>query len=147
LISGVRSGSIAVLACSSLMLVIGYGATWWPGGAPRWVAVCFALATVLQLCAFCLLGAVRRDGRVGSVVAGVAVMGVLVGGALVYAILAADPGATEELVLGMPRRAALVLYGVGVAPLVVLSVVFVWDFEKHERHEKHEKHEKHGGGA
>jgi hypothetical protein len=139
-----------VLACSSLLLVIGYGATWLPGGAPRWVAVCFALATVLQLCAFCLLGAVRRDGRVGSVAISVAVMGLLVGGALVYAILAADPGAAEGLVLGIPRRAALVLYGVGVAPLVVLSVVFVRTFDAWagtEKHEKHEKHEGHGGGV
>ncbi len=120
---------IALIAVSSLVLVLGYAAAWWPGGAPRWVAVSFALATVAQLAAFCLLGARRRDGRTGAVAPGVIAAGVLVAVAFVTAIVAPDPGAAEPLLGGLPRRTAIVLYGIGIAPLAILATVFVRTFD------------------
>jgi len=147
-----RTRAVALLATASLLLVLGYSATFWPGGVPMWVSVMFAVATVAQLMAFCVLGAVTREGRLGAAAWGVLTMGLLVGGALVYAIVAPDLGADEPLLLGLPRRAAVILYGVGVGPLAVLAMGFVKHFREwappepleHERHEKHEKHGKHG---
>lgn len=119
-----------MIAAASLLLVLGYSATFWPGGVPPWMAVTFALATVAQLMAFCVLGAVTREGRLGAAAWGIIAMGVLVGGSLVYAILAPDLGADEPLLLGVPRRAAVIIYGVGVLPLGALAWAFVAHFKK-----------------
>jgi hypothetical protein len=126
---GVRRAAVAALVLSSAVLLCGYGAAWWPGGAPPWVALAFAFATVIQIAAFGVIGARRRDGRVGVVWVGVVVTMLLLGGAFAFAILAPDLGASEPLLLGVPRRAALILYGIGVAPLVALSWVFVRSFD------------------
>jgi hypothetical protein len=37
--------------------------------------------------------------------------------------------AASPLVLGIPRRAAIVLLGVGVLPMVVLPALFAWTFD------------------
>lgn len=150
--SRVRSVAVACIAAASLLLLLGYSAAWWPGGVPTWVAVAFAVATVLQLGGFTALGAVARTGRLGHAAWGIAGMMLLVGGALVYAIVAPDLGAQEPLVLGLPRRAAVIIVGVGILPLVALAWAFVRHFaewapraEKHDE-QKHDeqKHEKHG---
>ena len=139
----IRTSAVALIAMASMLLVLGYGATFWPGGVPMWVTVTFALATVAQLVAFCVLGAVTRAGRLGAAAWGILAMGVLVGGSLVYAIVAPDLGAHEPVWLGVPRRAAVIIYGVGVLPLAVLAWGFVRHFHLWERHERHEKHERH----
>ena len=140
----IRTSAVALIATASFLLVLGYGATFWPGSVPMWVSALFAVATAAQLVAFCVLGAVTREGRLGAAAWGIIAMGVLVGGSLVYAIVAPDLVAHEPLLLGVPRRAAVIIYGVGVLPLAVLVWGFVRHFHLWEKHEKHEKHGRHG---
>jgi hypothetical protein len=45
-------------------------------------------------------------------------------------LMLAPEGADASLVLGLPRRAALLLYGVGLLPGVLLSLVFAWSFDR-----------------
>ncbi len=123
-----RRAGVGLLALSSLALLVGYASAWWPSVAPRGVALLFAAATVLQLVAFVLLGARRRDGRLGAGWMAVVVLVALVGGILITT--AAQPGSAEgeALLLGLPRRAAFVLYGVGIAPLLLLAGAFARGF-------------------
>ena len=39
-----------------------------------------------------------------------------------------DPGAAEPLWLGLPRRAAIILYGIGLLPTLVLPVAYALTF-------------------
>ena len=43
--------------------------------------------------------------------------------------LPADLGAAEPLLLGLPRRAAIVVYGIGLLPVLVLPVAYALTFE------------------
>jgi hypothetical protein len=36
---------------------------------------------------------------------------------------------SEAIVAGLPRRLALIIYGVGLAPFVFLPIAFAWDFD------------------
>jgi hypothetical protein len=43
--------------------------------------------------------------------------------------LPANEGATTTLVLGLPVRAAIILYGIGLMPIVILPVAYAITFE------------------
>lgn len=43
--------------------------------------------------------------------------------------LPANEDAATSLILGFPLRAAIVLYGAGVLPLVVLPLIYAWTFD------------------
>ncbi len=124
----VRRVAVGALGVSSFALLVAYAAAWWPGVSPRGVAVLFAGATVAQLVAFVLLGGRRRDGRLGAAWIGVAALLLLVGVILIAVSVADVSTAEEPLLLGLPRRAALVLYGVGIAPLALLAGAFARGF-------------------
>jgi hypothetical protein len=124
-----RGVAVALLALSAATLLLGYVALWWSGGPSRTVHAVMAAAVVTQLTAFVLLGARRRDGRLGAAWVAVGAVVVLVGGVLVTVIVSADAGAAEPLLGGLPRRAGLVLYGVGLAPLVLLAGSFARSFD------------------
>jgi heme/copper-type cytochrome/quinol oxidase subunit 4 len=123
-----RRVAVALLGASSVALLAGYAAAWWPSVEPRAVGVLFASAIVAQLVAFVLLGARRRDGRFGAAWIAVLALVVVVGGILLVVSLSEGSAANEPFLLGLPRRAALVLYGVGVAPLLVLAGAFARGF-------------------
>ena len=75
------------------------------------------------------LGAPRRGPR--ARVVRVALWGtfVVLFGAFAAALaLPAAEGPDSRLFLGLPLRAAIVLYGAGVLPLVVLPLVYAWTF-------------------
>lgn len=122
--SWLRAGALGVIAASNVVMVVGYAAAATSRGVSPWLATLVAVAVALQIAAWCVLGARRRDGRAGSAWVGAAAIVVLVGGALGYAILAPGADGVEPLVGGVPRRAAYVIYGIGVLPLVVLAAVF-----------------------
>jgi hypothetical protein len=41
----------------------------------------------------------------------------------------AETGADAPLWLGLPRRAAIVLYGIGILPLFLLPFAYAWTFD------------------
>lgn len=77
------------------------------------------------------LGA-QRYGRL-SPLALVAILGIPLSAAVCFGVaLSALQGApaVEPMVWGLPRRAALVVYGVGVLPLFLLPLVYALTFER-----------------
>jgi hypothetical protein len=56
--------------------------------------------------------------------AGIALTGLLLAGTVGASLVAPPPTADATLWLGLPRATALVVYGVGVLPLVILPLVY-----------------------
>lgn len=75
------------------------------------------------------LGAARSGGRGGlrSLIVPFAAVLLILTGAFAAALLL--PAASEPLVLGVPRRAAIVLYGIGVLPALVLPLAYALTFD------------------
>ena len=67
--------------------------------------------------------------------AGVAGGGLALGAFGAALALPATEGPGATLLLGLPVRAALVLYGAGALPLVVLPLVYAWAFAARETDE------------
>jgi hypothetical protein len=74
------------------------------------------------------LGAIRRSslGRLGFPLA--LVLGLLVGGFGAVLLLPASDPADPVLWLGLPPRVAIIIYGVGLVPLLLVPVAYAWTF-------------------
>jgi hypothetical protein len=120
------------LACLTLSCaVIGgaYALAFMPGGAPAWAAWGVALGSAGALSSMMALGATRR-GRVRPVALAACTLTFLVVAGAFGAALLLPPEATDApLLLGLPLRAALVLYGVGIVPLLFLPLAYARSFE------------------
>lgn len=125
------SRSLLALAISVAAMGVAYGAAFLPGPPPAWAAWIAALAIPAGLVAAMALGAGSRGG-LGKLKAPFAfVFVVLAGGfgtalALPPASAAGDPA----LWLGLPPRAAVVLYGVGLLPLLVVPLSYALTFDE-----------------
>lgn len=113
-------------------LALAYGAALAPGNPPGWSPFVLAGGIGSLLAGLLLFGATRN----GTVSPGVAALflgtGAWVAGGLIalLALPGVDP-ADAPLVLGLPRRAAFLLLGVGVAPGLVVPVAYAKVFDRH----------------
>jgi hypothetical protein len=126
----IRRISLAAIVASLLAVGLAYASAFAPGGAPRWAPWLMAMGTTLLMVATTALGAVR-GGRLGRVWIPLAVFLLVVGGA--YAcVLAMPPGeaAGAPLWLGLPHRAAVLLFGVGLLPLFGVPVGYALTFDE-----------------
>lgn len=101
------------------------------GTAPSWAAWAIALSTALSMLATMVLGAARRgkrNGGLGGLALPLVVTFLLIAGG--FALALGLPAAGEPLVLGLPRRAAIVLYGIGLLPLFILPVAYALTFDE-----------------
>ena len=77
-----------------------------------------------------VLGAARERGGVGRLAIPFAfVIGTLTAGFCLALGLPANEGPGSTLWLGLPARAALIIYGIGLMPVVVLPVAYALTFE------------------
>lgn len=125
----VKRRALAAIVLSTCLIAAAYGSAFMRGGAPRWAGWLFAAGTTGILLATLILGAARRDRGLGRLVIPFVIMLVLLGGGfLAVFLLPGDLGAAEPLVLGLPRRAAVVLYVIGLLPTLVLPVAYALTF-------------------
>lgn len=121
--------SLRAVIASTVAIAAAYISAFIPGGAQwgAWLMV-FGLATmVVSLMA---LGATRRGGGLGRLrLPLVFTFVVIVAGFGAALMLPADEGPGTALVLGLPLRAALVLYGIGLLPMLVLPLVYALTFD------------------
>ncbi len=96
----------------------------------RWAAWGMVAGTALMILGTLLLGAARTGRPLGGLVVVFAFLVLLVGGCLGAALLLPAENANSALLLGLPRRAAIVLYGLGVVPFLVLPVAYAKTFDR-----------------
>ncbi|HEX5727622.1 MAG TPA: hypothetical protein VFX98_19275 [Longimicrobiaceae bacterium] len=124
-----RRNALLALLLGTLAIAAAYGSAFLPGDPPAWAAWAMGMGTAVVMVASMALGAVNRGsiGRLGPAFAGV--FGVLAAGFALALVLPPEaPGA--PLFLGLPLRAAIVLIGVGLVPLLFLPLSYALTFEE-----------------
>ena len=117
------------LVSGALGVVLAYGSAFLPSGTPAAAPYLLIGGTVALLVGLLALGAdsAGRPGPAFSIFVGTALW-ILVGLVVVLALPAEDP-ATPRLVLGLPLRAAILIYGVGLAPAFVVPWAYARLFD------------------
>jgi hypothetical protein len=125
-----RRISILSLFASIIAIAIGYGAAFDKGGTPPWAPWLLALGIPVALGAIMILGAARGARGIGPLKFPFAFV-ILVLAIGFGAALALPPteSPASRLWLGLPARAAIVIYAVGLLPIIVLPVAYAMTFE------------------
>lgn len=114
---------------STLVIAAGYASAFLPGGAPPAAAWAFIIGIPCLMVGLMALGASRSKRGLGRLVLPFAfVWLVLVAGFAAAQLLSAD-GAAPRLWLGLPPRAAIILYGIGLLPVFVLPLAYALTFD------------------
>lgn len=125
----IKRNALGAVFLSVVTIGVAYASAFVPGGAPRWAAWAMAIGIAVLMVATMVLGAVRND-RLGRLTLPFAFVFLVlaVGFGVVLALPPADP-ADLDLWLGLPPRAAVVLYGVGLLPLFAVPVAYALTFD------------------
>lgn len=124
-----RRLALAGVVVGLLLIALAYASAWLPGGAPVSAAWAMVAGTALLLSSVMALGGIRRGRswrRVGAAAA--FLFGVLVAGFGAALLLPAEDVLGPYL-LGLPLRAAIILLGIGIVPVLVLPLAFAADFD------------------
>lgn len=125
-----RRASIVGLVAGILAIAIGYAAAFLPEGTPAWAPWLLAVGIPVALGAIMILGAARGRMGIGPLKYPIAfVVAVLAIGFCAALALPATEGPLSKLWLGLPARAAIVIYGIGLLPIIVLPVAYALTFE------------------
>lgn len=118
------------LVIALMAIAIAYASAFLPAGAPAWAPWLLALGIPVSLGAIMVLGAARGRQGVGRLKIPFAfvIVTLAIGfGAALF--LPASETAASTLWLGLPVRAAIVIYGIGLFPIIVLPVAYALTFE------------------
>jgi hypothetical protein len=125
-----RRLAIAGIVGATLLIAVAYVAVLVTGRTPAWAPWAYMIGTTTVMLATIVLGAARRGGGVGRLALPFALIYVLLLAGFAAALaLPPEVGADAPLWLGLPRRAAVVLYGIGVVPLFLLPVAYALTFD------------------
>ena len=127
---GAREWSLLAVVASAVAIGVAYASAFLPGGTPGWAPWLFMAGTSLIMVATMALGA-SRDGSIGKLwIPFGLVMVLLLGGfGTVLALPPAEPG-DPALWLGLPPRAAVILYVIGFLPFFLVPVAYAWTFDE-----------------
>src|SRR6185295_14996249 len=118
--------SLIALFVSIAAIALGYGAAFTRSGTPQWAPWMLALGIPVAIGAIMILGAVRANRGIGALKYPFAlVILILVIGFGAALALPSTDGPLSRLWLGLPARAAIVIYGVGLLPIIILPVASV----------------------
>jgi hypothetical protein len=118
------------LLLGTLGVALAYVTAFFPApvaGAGPWLMAGGILLLVVSL----LVLATRRQGgkRPLSLRLGLTLLGLVLAGGFGAAFLLPPETAASPLLLGLPRRAALLIYGVGLAPVLFLPLSYALSFD------------------
>jgi hypothetical protein len=127
--AGAREYALGTVALSALAIGVAYASAFLPGGAPGWAPWLFMAGTSLIMVGTMAVGA-SRNGSIGALwIPFALVLVILLGGfGLVLALPPAD-AADPSLWLGLPPRAAVILFGIGLLPFFLIPVAYAWTFD------------------
>jgi len=122
--------ALAALVAGTLLIAAAYAAQMLLGSAPAWAPWAYLVGMSTSMLAMLVLGAARSRAGVGRLALPIAVIYLLLLVGFGMALtLAPETTADARLWLGLPRRAAIVLYGIGVLPLFLLPIAYALTFE------------------
>jgi len=125
-----RRIALIALFVAIVAIAAGYAAAFSRSGTPTWAPWLLAVGIPVALGAIMILGAVRGAGGIGRLKIPFAfvilILAIGFGAALA---LPASEGPLSRLWLGLPARAAVVIYGVGLLPIIALPVAYAMTFE------------------
>lgn len=125
-----RTAALIALCAAILAIAIGYAVAFRQSGTPVWAPWLLALGIPISLGAIMILGAARGQKGIGPLkLPFLFVVAVLVIGFGAALALPATESPLSKLWLGLPARAAVVIYGIGLLPIVVLPVAYALTFE------------------
>jgi hypothetical protein len=124
-----RSLALGWFAGGVALIGVAYGSAWLPGGAPHWGIWAMILGAAVSLGATLCLGALGSNARRGWIVATAVFLVITVAAGFGAPLLLAAERPGGPLVLGLPLRAAIEIYGVGLLPMAVLPFVFAREFD------------------
>ena len=123
-----RSGLRAVVF-GTVAAAVAYGAAFLPGGAPPWAAWVMEIAIALMCVGLMAMGAARPGRRLGVLRVPLifAFVGLVLGFGLALALPGGE-GTAARLWAGLPARAAIILYGIGILPMLILPLAYALTF-------------------
>ena len=117
------------LIISILLIAGGYASAFKTGGAPSWAPWLLALGIPGALGSIMALGAARGRAGIGKLKIPFAFVFIVLTAGFCLALGLPAETADSTLWLGLPRRAAIVIYGIGLLPIVVLPVAYALTFD------------------
>jgi len=126
-----RRLALGALLLAIAAIAIGYAGAFNKSGTPTWAPWFLALGVPVALGAIMILGAARGNRGIGALTFPFAfvVLVLAAGFAAALALPGAD-GPLSRLWLGLPARAAIVIYGIGLLPIIILPVAYAMTFEE-----------------
>ena len=124
-----RSLALGALSVSTLLIAAAYAGALLVQPVPAWTAWALMIGTSTIMLATTVLGAVRSKRGIGRLTVPLAAMFIVLLVGFSAALLMPTESADARLWFGLPARAAVVLYGVGVLPLFVLPIAYAMTFE------------------
>jgi hypothetical protein len=125
-----RTAALTTLCAAVLAIAVAYAAAFRQSGTPAWAPWLLALGIPISLGAIMILGAARGRKGIGPLkIPFLFVVAVLAIGFCAALALPATESPLSRLWLGLPARAAVVIYGIGLLPIVVLPVAYALTFE------------------
>ena len=126
---GGHRGALVGLVAAVAAAGAAYGAVLLPGPTPGWAPWLLALGGVASILSLMALGA-ARDRRLGRLLPVFVVAALVVGGGFAALLVLPPAGPGDPLLLGLPLRAAILLYGVGLLPTILIPVAYALTFEQ-----------------
>ena len=124
-----RRFALIGLTLSTLLVVAAYALAFLPGGGGNATALLMIFGIATMTVSIMLLGAAKKERKLGVLVpAFVAVFAIIAGGFTLALLSPADD--PSSLLLGLPRRAAIVIYGIGFLPVFILPLAYAATFEE-----------------
>jgi hypothetical protein len=125
----IRKLALATIVVSAACIAIAYATAFGPPAVSRAGPWLMAMALPVLMVSIMTLGAVRPGARLGKLAVPFLVVLVLVLGGFLLALSMPPDVAGDSLWLGLPKRAAVIVYGVGIVPLFILPLAYALTFD------------------